>query len=162
MSVRTFFLSWCLLICLCCLLHFLSLTSFFLTLLFSCCFLSFFLSFCSPQLSLSACHSLHIPISCQPLLTVPLCSLSLPAFPSLWTLLRRHDLRCLPSSLLSLFTLVYRTNHRNSEDECRAAKIAKKNYISLKVLSRFGSAVVCELCGVSSLKLSRRSLMEMS
>lgn len=74
--------------------------------------------------------------------------------------------RCLPGSLLSQTVhFSVSAKHWNSQDECRVVKIAKKNYISLKILSRFGSDVVwflsSKLCGVRGLKLSWNSLVIM-
>lgn len=75
--------------------------------------------------------------------------------------------RCLPGSLLSQTVhFSVSAKHWNSQDDCRVVKIAKKkNYISLKILSRFGSDVVwflsSKLCGVRGLKLSWNSLVIM-
>lgn len=60
-----------------------------------------------------------------------------------------------------LFTSAYHAMQGKSQDECGVVKIAKKNYISLKVFNRFGSEGVSFLwskrCGVSRLKLKWNS-----
>lgn len=163
MSLRTFLLSLHLRVCLCSLLHFLCpdftlllVRASWVPLLFLFFFFlpsPFSLTFSSPLLG-----SVFLPANlCISQYLLNLCSLyrsfslpvSLSAFPSPTTAAtvdRDEETRSAdvyPALCChKLFTSVYHAKHWNSQDECGVAKIAKKNYISPKTLSRFGSDVV--------------------